>query len=505
MVLAAVLLLAGTLETAHAASSHPGTDGWILTYTTGRDENGLLYEGKTITVKNTIRNYSTALSQAYDAGKLLVRFVWQGEMISRPEIQEWLTAGEETLSYTLPTYEEMDFHAIYGSVWIEVSDTLNHKDYFSPEIRIGPQGDYGPITIDLTDSSVVMTDINEAEAVRLTLSKLQEEGTIQGIGEIWFDLDREGSSDVAFIPDNLRKARIEQSEFCSLKGQTVPLKLSQSTINYCKENGLAYVSQLTIKFGGRASLVGSWVKMEDTFVYTGAKQKPDIKVLFGEKPLVQGVDYTVTYGQNTDVGVYEQTITGIGAYTGEMIRKVWINQRDISTSDTILSLNKNSFPYTGKAIRPKATLKAKEGGTLKSSDYTVSFMNNKNVGTATITITAKGENCTGSISRTFKIVKAANPLTVKAKTARVKAVDLAKAKQTLAAGKAMAVSKAQGKVTYKKVSGDKTITVDKKTGKITLAKGLARGKYKVKVKVTAAGNKNYKSGSKTVTVTVQVK
>ena len=66
------------------------------------------------------------------------------------------------------------------------------------------------------------------------------------------------------------------------------------------------------------------------------------------------------------------------------------------------------------------------------------------------------------------------------------------------------VSKAQGKLTYKKSGGNKKITVSAE-GKLTVKKGLKKGTYKVKVKVTAAGNKNYKAGSKTATVTVKVK
>ena len=76
---------------------------------------------------------------------------------------------------------------------------------------------------------------------------------------------------------------------------------------------------------------------------------------------------------------------------------------------------------------------------------------------------------------------------------------------TLAVSKVLTVSKAQGTVTCKKVSGNGKITVNAKTGKVTVKKGLKRGTYKVKVKVTAKGNANWKSGSKTVTFKVKVK
>ena len=46
---------------------------------------------------------------------------------------------------------------------------------------------------------------------------------------------------------------------------------------------------------------------------------------------------------------------------------------------------------------------------------------------------------------------------------------------------------------------------DKKTGKVTVKKGLKKGTYPVKVKVTAAGNANYNKAAKTVTCKVVVK
>ena len=47
--------------------------------------------------------------------------------------------------------------------------------------------------------------------------------------------------------------------------------------------------------------------------------------------------------------------------------------------------------------------------------------------------------------------------------------------------------------------------MNKKTGKIKLAKGTKRGKYKIKVKVKAAGNSDYKPAVKTVVVKVTVR
>lgn len=100
-------------------------------------------------------------------------------------------------------------------------------------------------------------------------------------------------------------------------------------------------------------------------------------------------------------------------------------------------------------------------------------------------------------------LKAKNPITAKAKTKTLSAK--AKKNTTITKAKAFKITKAQGKVTFKKASGDKMITVSS-AGKITVKKGLKKGKtYTVKVKVTAAGNGNYLKGTKTVTLKIKVK
>lgn len=63
----------------------------------------------------------------------------------------------------------------------------------------------------------------------------------------------------------------------------------------------------------------------------------------------------------------------------------------------------------------------------------------------------------------------------------------------------------KGTLSYKKTSGSSGISVNSKTGKITVKKGMRKGTYKIKVQIKAAAKGNYKAGTKTVTVTVKVK
>jgi len=67
-----------------------------------------------------------------------------------------------------------------------------------------------------------------------------------------------------------------------------------------------------------------------------------------------------------------------------------------------------SQPYTGSAIEPTFTVTL-DGTVLTNTDYTVSYSNNRNVGTATITVNGKG-NYIGSIEKNFTIT--AKPVTI---------------------------------------------------------------------------------------------
>ena len=100
--------------------------------------------------------------------------------------------------------------------------------------------------------------------------------------------------------------------------------------------------------------------------------------------------------------------------------------------------------------------------------------------------------------------KKANTLVVKTKATAVKASAVKKNSQTIKPAKVFTVSKAQGKVTYKKISAPKGISISSK-GIITVKKGTKKGTYKLKIAVTAAGNENYKAKTQKVTVIVKVK
>ena len=150
-----------------------------------------------------------------------------------------------------------------------------------------------------------------------------------------------------------------------------------------------------------------------SFTYNGAAKKPTVTVKItlnsSTKTLTSGTDYTVSYSNNTDAGTATVKVTGKGNYTGSVSKTFTIKQRSINSSSTgkaTVSLSSTSFTYNGAAKKPTVTAKMTLNGSTKTltkgTDYTVTYSNNTNAGTATVKITGKG-NFTGTITKTFTI------------------------------------------------------------------------------------------------------
>ena len=261
----------------------------------------------------------------------------------------------------------------------------------------------------------------------------------------------------------------------------------------------------TTNYGGSIPPVTGFELKKTKYTYTGKAIKPAVTVnnYYSQYGYVmeEGKNFKVTYSNNKNAGTATAKITLIGDYEGT--GKVTFQIKPAKVTDTKIGSIADKA-YTGKAIKPAPSVKLGSVKMKAGTDYTVVYSDNTEVGTAQMIIVGKG-NLSGATVKTFKIVKASNPLSVTGKTATIKYSDVKKADRTLAATKIMTFkSKGQGKLSYTKSSGDKKILIDKKTGKLTVKKGLKKGTYKVKIKVKAAGNSSYKAGTKTVTVTVKV-
>ena len=235
-----------------------------------------------------------------------------------------------------------------------------------------------------------------------------------------------------------------------------------------------------------------------TKAYTGSALKPSVTVQAvvdgSTVTLKEARDYSLQYKNNVNAGSASVVVTGKGNYSGSKTESFTITK---PLKQTKITLSKTSFKYNGKERRPVVTVVDGAKTLKKNTDYTVSWSNNKNVGKGTVTIKGKG-GYSGTVKKTFKIVKADNPLKLQVSKKTYKASSLKNKKAVFDIG----ASKGKGKVTYTLNSKAKSakIKVSGK-GRVTVPKGCKAGTYKITVK--AAGTKNYNKGKKTVTITVK--
>lgn len=195
----------------------------------------------------------------------------------------------------------------------------------------------------------------------------------------------------------------------------------------------------------------------------------------------------------------EYTVDVKPTYTEEGTESIHCSACGISkegTSRAVAKLPKPVKLLTISGIVDKTYNKAaqtqkivvKDGSkTLKvNTDYVVAYKNNVNAGTASVTITGKG-NYTGSVTKTFTIKKAANKIT---------ANNIVRTYSSKAQSFALGVKIASG--TPKYTASSKSVTVSAAGRATVKAKSIG----KLTITITAPENKNYSKTTKKITITV---
>jgi hypothetical protein len=265
--------------------------------------------------------------------------------------------------------------------------------------------------------------------------------------------------------------------------RTIPV----AVISIVKKHISVYVDDATIKEGETPDLK---VKAYDYYTDEAVEVDPS--------------EFTITTAGGQEIsslkpGVYRLTVSA---------KNYHVHTAHVDYVATLTVLTKEGkTPEQDVADTAKAADKALEkANAVSTSKYTTESVNKvKEAQKALETALATGSNddvkaATAALNDAIDnlVAKKNNPMKVKTKVVK------ANSKKKVSNKVGLVVKKAKGTKSFKKVSGDKRITVNKKTGKFTVKKGLKKGKtYKVKVQVKAAGNDTYKA--KTVTKTVKVK
>ena len=277
-----------------------------------------------------------------------------------------------------------------------------------------------------------------------------------------------------------------------------------------------YTGTYTISINVSASSINKAAVTFDktSYDYTGNQITPAPTVKLNGTTLKMNQDYTISYGTNIFRDGYV-IIKGINNYAGTVEKHFTIKSNDLFAFPSFcdVAIANAEQTYNGKAKTPKVTVTFKNNANGKMAqrmtgrntpkegvDYTVVYKNNINAGNSAV-IYINGKGIFGShILRYFTIAKAVNPITI---TTANKTVSYSAKAQTISG--AVTIKNAKGTVTYTKISGSSYLTINKSTGKVTVASKTPKGTYKISVKIKAAGNNNYNSKEETKTINITVK
>ena len=240
------------------------------------------------------------------------------------------------------------------------------------------------------------------------------------------------------------------------------------------------------------------ISSDSTLTYNGDEQTlTDYKVYSGEKELVAGTDYTVveSSAKGIDAKAYSLTVTGQGNYSGSYtFANGWTIAPKSIENVTIGAIDDQ--PYTGKQITPTPEVKDGEKELTSGTDFTYSYSNNQYVGTATVTITGKG-NYQGTANKDFKITPVEDPAVIKT------ADNVTKGGNTLDLNSL--VTGAKGAVSFTITGGEANDCTIDANGVLT--SGATTGNVTVAVTVASKyenndGTPEYTGKSDSITVTV---
>ncbi len=145
-----------------------------------------------------------------------------------------------------------------------------------------------------------------------------------------------------------------------------------------------------------------------SYIYDGTPKTPEVKI----EGLEQGVDYTVSYFDNTNAGTATVTVEGMGDYTGTVNKTFTISKQPYSSKFKI-TLSTANYTYNGYAKKPTVTVyNAKGKKLINGTDYSVTYASGRTkIGKYKVTVNFKG-NYSGSKALYFEIGPK-NPSSVK--------------------------------------------------------------------------------------------
>ena len=139
----------------------------------------------------------------------------------------------------------------------------------------------------------------------------------------------------------------------------------------------------------------------DDQTYTGFAITPVPTIELGGNAL-SSANYDLVYASNINVGTATITITGKNNCSGTKQVTFAIVKKDLGDNDVVVA-DIDAVTFNNENQEPEVTITYGSYTLIANTDYTVSYANNTNAGTATITITAAGDNFKNSTTKEFTI------------------------------------------------------------------------------------------------------
>lgn len=241
----------------------------------------------------------------------------------------------------------------------------------------------GTLTIKIidknTDANTLQIDVPATVTYGDTVSPSVGESKPAGAGDVTFKFFDKDGNQVSDQPFPVGKYKVTAS---------------------CEDADTIYTAEKEFEVVAR-ELTEENVTFGENLVYTGNELTQTVTVTVGGKELTKDTDYTVTGLTGTEPGSYPATVAGTGNYTGEVTKSFTISKAQISSA--AITYDAGPYGYTGKEWKPEVAVSFNDAALTADTDYTVSYENNINAGTAKIIITGIGDHFTGSTEKTFTI------------------------------------------------------------------------------------------------------
>lgn len=241
----------------------------------------------------------------------------------------------------------------------------------------------GTLTIKIidknTDADTLKIDVPATVTYGDTVSPSVGESKPAGAGDVTFKFFDKDGNQVSDQPFPVGKYKVTAS---------------------CEDADTIYTAEKEFEVVAR-ELTEENVTFGENLVYTGNELTQTVTVTVGGKELTKDTDYTVTGLTGTEPGSYPVTVAGTGNYTGTVTKSFEIAKADISSAE--ITYDAGPYGYAGKEWKPEVAVSFNDAALTADTDYTVSYENNINAGTAKIIITGIGDHFTGLTEKTFTI------------------------------------------------------------------------------------------------------